>query len=135
MTEPIHSKGFDLYEFAAWCRARVVYCVGAMVVAAVLPWVYSALQPQGPGGFRTVDDDRLYNGPGDRYDWKIVGKREISRHFDIKGGDKIGLKALLRDMEDKGLLAKRARKQGLAILRPEQWLQQVHAGVIAPSVP
>ena len=40
----------------------------------------------------------------------VVGKREISRHFDIKGGDKIGLKALLRDMEDKGLLAKRARK-------------------------
>src|SRR6478736_6315508 len=40
----------------------------------------------------------------------IVGKREISRHFDIKGGDKIGLKALLKRMEEKGLLAKRARK-------------------------
>src|SRR6476469_5755901 len=40
----------------------------------------------------------------------IVGKREISRHFDIKGGDKIGLKALLRDMEEKGLLARRSRK-------------------------
>ncbi|MCX7351514.1 MAG: ribonuclease R [Alphaproteobacteria bacterium] len=40
----------------------------------------------------------------------IVGKREISRHFDVKGGDKIGLKALLKRMEDKGLLAKRARK-------------------------
>ena len=26
----------------------------------------------------------------------IVGKREISRHFDVKGGDKIGLKALLK---------------------------------------
>ena len=40
----------------------------------------------------------------------IVGKREISRHFDIKGGDKIGLKALLKRMEEKGLLARRARK-------------------------
>ena len=40
----------------------------------------------------------------------IVGKREISRHFDVKGGDKIGLKALLKRMEEKGLLAKRARK-------------------------
>ena len=34
-------------------------------------------QPQGPGGFRTVDDDRLFNGSGERYDWKIVGKKEI----------------------------------------------------------
>ncbi|WP_028216044.1 DUF1329 domain-containing protein [Paraburkholderia oxyphila] len=33
-------------------------------------------QPQGPGGFRTVDDDRLFNGSGSRYDWKIVGKAE-----------------------------------------------------------
>lgn len=48
--------------------------------------------------------DFIQSSPG------IVGKREISRHFDIKGGDKIGLKALLRDMEDKGLLARRSRK-------------------------
>ncbi len=40
----------------------------------------------------------------------IVGKREIARHFDIKGGDKIGLKALLRQMEENGLLAKTQRK-------------------------
>lgn len=40
----------------------------------------------------------------------IVGKREISRHFDVKGGDKIGLKALLKRMEDSGLLARRQRK-------------------------
>lgn len=33
--------------------------------------------PQGAGGFRTVDDDRLLNGSPERYDWKIVGKREI----------------------------------------------------------
>jgi len=40
----------------------------------------------------------------------IVGKREISRHFNVKGGDKIGLKALLKRMEEDGLLAKRQRK-------------------------
>ncbi|TPQ38791.1 DUF1329 domain-containing protein [Cupriavidus pinatubonensis] len=34
-------------------------------------------QPLGPGGFRTVDDDRLFNGSGERYEWKIVGKKEI----------------------------------------------------------
>jgi hypothetical protein len=33
--------------------------------------------PQGPGGFRTVDDDQLFNGSPERYDWKIVGKREL----------------------------------------------------------
>ncbi|MGH8807937.1 MAG: DUF1329 domain-containing protein [Noviherbaspirillum sp.] len=33
--------------------------------------------PQGPGGFRTVDDDRLFNGSPERYDWKIVGKKEV----------------------------------------------------------
>ncbi|HEY2978453.1 MAG TPA: DUF1329 domain-containing protein [Burkholderiaceae bacterium] len=38
--------------------------------------------PQGPGGFRTVDDDRLFNGSPERYDWKIVGKREVYIPYD-----------------------------------------------------
>ncbi|GAB3629298.1 hypothetical protein PTE30175_05232 [Pandoraea terrae] len=38
---------------------------------------YGFDQPSGPGGFRTVDDDRLYNGSGERYSWKIVGKKEM----------------------------------------------------------
>jgi len=33
--------------------------------------------PQGPGGFRTIDDDRLFNGSPERYDWKILGKKEM----------------------------------------------------------
>ena len=33
--------------------------------------------PQGAGGFRTVDDDRLFNGSPERYDWKLVGKQEV----------------------------------------------------------
>jgi len=33
--------------------------------------------PQGAGGFRTVDDDRLFNGSPERYDWKLVGKKEV----------------------------------------------------------
>jgi len=40
----------------------------------------------------------------------IVGKREIARHFGLKGGGKIELKALLKNMEGDGLLAKRQRK-------------------------
>ncbi len=40
----------------------------------------------------------------------VVGKREIARAFDIKGGDKIGLKKLLKDLEKSGALAKGRRK-------------------------
>jgi ribonuclease R len=39
-----------------------------------------------------------------------TGKREIARAFGIKGGDRIGLKALLRDMADDGLIAGSRRK-------------------------
>lgn len=41
--------------------------------------------PQGAGGFRTVDDDRLFNGSPDRYDWKLVGKKEIYIPYDVFG--------------------------------------------------
>ncbi|MCY1508075.1 hypothetical protein D9M68_423740 [compost metagenome] len=33
--------------------------------------------PTGAGGFRVYDEDRLFNGSPDRYDWSIVGKKEI----------------------------------------------------------
>jgi ribonuclease R len=39
-----------------------------------------------------------------------VGKREIARAFGVKGGDRIALKELLRDMADDGLIAGSRRK-------------------------
>ena len=39
-----------------------------------------------------------------------AGKREIARAFGIKGGDRIALKELLRDMADDGLIAGSRRK-------------------------
>ena len=39
-----------------------------------------------------------------------AGKREIARAFGIKGGDRIALNALLRDMADDGLIAGSRRK-------------------------
>ena len=39
-----------------------------------------------------------------------AGKREIARAFGVKGGDRIALKALLRDMADDGLIAGSRRK-------------------------
>lgn len=40
----------------------------------------------------------------------VVGKRELSKAFGLKGNDKIGLKYLLKQMAEKGLLAKSRRK-------------------------
>lgn len=33
--------------------------------------------PTGAGGFRVYDEDRLFNGAADRYNWTIVGKKEL----------------------------------------------------------
>jgi ribonuclease R len=48
--------------------------------------------------------DFIQQSPG------AVGKREIARAFAIRGTDKIGLKALLKQMADDGLLGKRQKK-------------------------
>ncbi|WMT85354.1 ribonuclease R [Pelagibacterium sp. 26DY04] len=41
---------------------------------------------------------------------EINSKREIARHFNIKGDDRIALKVLLRDMEKEGLLARKRKE-------------------------
>ena len=33
--------------------------------------------PDGPGGLLTVDDNVGFNGAMDRYDWKLIGKKEV----------------------------------------------------------
>lgn len=67
-------------------------------------WVYNAGQRRvrrapniaydGPGtasdGLRTADDLDLFNGAPDRYDWKLVGKREMYipyNSYDLRRGD------------------------------------------------
>jgi len=41
---------------------------------------------------------------------KATSKREISRAFNVKGNDKIGLKAMLRDLADEGIIEKRGKR-------------------------
>ncbi|RDE09808.1 ribonuclease R [Pelagibacterium lacus] len=41
---------------------------------------------------------------------EINSKREIARHFGIKGDDRVALKVLLRDMEREGLLARKRKE-------------------------
>jgi hypothetical protein len=47
--------------------------------------------PTGAGGFRAYDEDRLFNGSPDRYDWKIVGKREMYIPYNNYGIDAAGV--------------------------------------------
>jgi hypothetical protein len=41
------------------------------------PWQAYDFPAQFSDGLRTVDDFWLFNGPPDRYDWKLLGKREL----------------------------------------------------------
>ena len=42
-----------------------------------------------------------------------IGKREVSRAFGIKGADRIGLKALLKDLESDGAVERRVYEAAL----------------------
>lgn len=59
--------------------------------------------------------------------------KDDQKFIDLALAEKVD--ALISRDADVLALAKRARKQGLAILRPEQWLQQVQAAASAPSAP
>ena len=76
----------------------------------------------------------------------IVGKRDIAKAFGLHGNAKIGLKALLKDLEDKGTLGRKGKKmsstatlppvtileishiddQGHAIALPAEWNGEAH---------
>lgn len=77
---PERNKGevivaFDTYNNKTGARQAWQYNPGTRRVRQ-LP-AYGFDMPIGPGAFRTVDDDRLFNGSPERYDWKLVGKREM----------------------------------------------------------
>lgn len=67
--------GVEYYNHQKTPRLGYMYNPGTRRVRQ-LP-AYGFDMPQGPGGFRTIDDDRLFNGSPERYDWKIVGKKEM----------------------------------------------------------
>lgn len=65
----------DYFNYAKRPRDAYQYNPGTRRVRQLPSFGFD--MPQGPGGFRTVDDDHLFNGSPERYDWKIAGKREI----------------------------------------------------------
>ncbi|MCO5397334.1 DUF1329 domain-containing protein [Ralstonia soli] len=83
---PLSDRGTIITGYEMWDQDSVdnrrtwVYNPGTRRVRQAPEFGFD--QPQGPGGFRTVDDDRLFNGSGLRYDWKIVGKHEMYIPYD-----------------------------------------------------
>ncbi|MFJ2548802.1 DUF1329 domain-containing protein [Pseudomonas sp. NPDC087612] len=78
--EPVRKKGEIIvgHEFinaAAQPRQAWQYTPGQRRVRRAPTVGYDS--PTGAGGFRVYDEDRLFNGATDRYDWSIVGKKEI----------------------------------------------------------
>lgn len=76
---PERNKGeaivsFDTFNFKTGPRTAWQYNPGTRRVRQLPAFGFD--MPIGPGGFRTIDDDRLFNGSPERYDWKLVGKRE-----------------------------------------------------------
>ncbi len=67
--------GQEYYNYKTSPRGAWQYNPGTRRVRQLPAFGFD--MPQGPGGFRTVDDDRLFNGSPERYDWTIVGKREV----------------------------------------------------------
>lgn len=78
--EPVRKKGeivvgHEFINAAAQPRQAWQYTPGQRRVRRAPTVGYDS--PTGAGGFRVYDEDRLFNGATDRYDWKIVGKKEV----------------------------------------------------------
>lgn len=67
--------GFEHWNYADKPRQAWQYNPGTRRVRQLPSFGFD--MPQGPGGFRTVDDDHLFNGSPERYDWKVLEKKEI----------------------------------------------------------
>ncbi|MCY1395845.1 hypothetical protein D9M71_108000 [compost metagenome] len=78
--EPVRKKGeivvgHDFINATAEPRQAWQYSPGQRRVRRAPTVAYDS--PSGAGGFRVYDEDRLFNGAPDRYDWAIVGKKEF----------------------------------------------------------
>ena len=54
------------------------------------PWAAYDFPATNSEGLRTIDDYGLFNGPPDRFDWELLGKRELLVPYDayrLHGGD------------------------------------------------
>jgi Protein of unknown function (DUF1329) len=93
VTEPARDKGlitsvFEPYDYAQNAREVWRYLPGSRRVRRAPTVGFDT--PDGPGGLKTVDEVRGFNGSMERFAWKLVGQREIfipyhSYRFDTPG--------------------------------------------------
>jgi hypothetical protein len=93
--EPTRDKGMitaviEPFDYATNAREVWRYLPGSRRVRRAPTVGYDT--PDGPGGIVTVDDTLGFNGAMDRFDWKLLGKKEIyipyhSYKFDQQGLD------------------------------------------------
>jgi len=70
------SLAHEPYNYRQGARTAWSYNTGTRRVRLAPGYGYD--QPLGgSNGLMTIDEDRLFNGAPDRYDWKLVGKQEI----------------------------------------------------------
>lgn len=70
------SMNHEPYNYAIASRTAWSYNTGTRRVRLAPGYGYD--QPLGgSNGLMTIDEDRLFNGAPDRYDWKLLGKQEI----------------------------------------------------------
>lgn len=80
VTEPARDKGlitsiFEPYDYAENAREVWRYLPGSRRVRRAPTVGFDT--PDGPGGLKTVDEVRGFNGSMERFDWELLGRREI----------------------------------------------------------
>jgi len=79
VSEPVRDKGlitsvFEPFDYAQFEREVWRYLPGSRRVRRAPTVGYDT--PDGPGGLKTVDEVRGFNGAMDRFDWKLLGRKE-----------------------------------------------------------
>lgn len=83
------SLAHEPYNYRLGARTAWSYNTGTRRVRLAPGFGYD--QPlSGSNGLMTIDEDRLFNGAPDRYDWKLLGKQEIyipANGYKLQGKD------------------------------------------------
>ena len=80
MTEPTRDKGtitavHEPYDYAKNARVVWRYLPGSRRVRRAPTVGFDT--PDGPGGLKTIDEVRGFNGSMERFEWKLIGSQEI----------------------------------------------------------
>lgn len=80
VTEPTRDKGlitsiFEPYDYSEHAREVWRYLPGSRRVRRAPTVGFDT--PDGPGGLKTVDEVRGFNGSMERFDWQLIGRQEM----------------------------------------------------------